>query len=148
MSIMTIDDIKAHLPHRYPFLLVDRVLSIDTDTRITALKNVTVNEPFFQGHFPQKPVMPGVMMIEAMAQVSGVLIMHSLRAAGHEPGLFFLASVDRARFKRVVTPGDQLIMSATVTSFRTKVWKFHCEAHVDGELACEADIMNIQGSEA
>jgi 3-hydroxyacyl-[acyl-carrier-protein] dehydratase len=146
MSIMSIDEIKKHLPHRYPFLLVDRVLSIESEKNIQAYKNVSVNEPFFNGHFPEKPVMPGVLMIEALAQASGILILHSLGVTTEESGLYYLASVDKAKFKRVVEPGDQLMLDVSVTSFRTKVWKFHCRATVDGELACEADIMNIRGA--
>lgn len=144
MSEMDIEQIKAYLPHRYPFLLVDRVTAVDPGKTIDGLKNVSINEPFFTGHFPAKPVMPGVLILEALAQLSGILIFKTLDTM---PGdvLFYLAGVDEARFKRVVLPGDQLHLHVELQKSRRGLWKFYCQATVEGELACEATIMNIEG---
>lgn len=147
MTDFTAEDILGHLPHRYPFLLVDRVLDIQDNQSITAYKNVSFNEPFFMGHFPDKPVMPGVLMIEAMAQCSGVLILHSLGLQPSRDNLYYLAGVDDARFKRVVEPGDQLMMSIEVVKARTLLWKFRGEARVNDELACSAEFMCIKGAD-
>ncbi len=144
-DIMYIDDIKNHLPHRYPFLLVDRVTDFVENKSIAAIKNVTINEPFFNGHFPQKSVMPGVLQIEALAQASGILMMKSLNVTTEE-GLFFLAGVDKARFKKMVIPGDQLLMTVEVLRARKSLWKFKGQITVDGEIACEAEFMNARGS--
>ena len=138
---MDITQVIKRLPHRYPFLLVDRVLGIEDGKRITAVKTVTINEPFFQGHFPQKPVMPGVLMLEAMAQASALL---SMIPDGEEldPNmLYYFVGIDNVRFKRVVEPGDQLILTAELQRARSGIYTFHATATVEGQLACEADLM-------
>lgn len=137
-------EIKQYLPHRYPFLLIDRVLEVENNKTILALKNLTANEPFFQGHVPDYPIMPGVLMIEALAQASGILVYCS---EGKLPGeeVHYLAGVDEARFKRVVVPGDQLHLRVTLTKQRRDLWKFHGEATVDGQLACSAKFMTVRG---
>ncbi|MGD8956711.1 MAG: 3-hydroxyacyl-ACP dehydratase FabZ [Chromatiaceae bacterium] len=136
---MDIQKIKSLLPHRYPFLLVDRVIEVERGKRLIALKNVTVNEPFFQGHFPTKPVMPGVLLIEAMAQATGLLAMES--AAVPEECIYYLVGVDKARFKRPVIPGDQLRFEVEVLKNRREIWVFAAEATVDGSLVASAEIM-------
>ena len=145
MNKLSIDQIKKYLPHRYPFLLVDRVQDFVLNESITGYKNLTANESFFNGHFPVKPVMPGVLMIEALAQLSGVLILKSLELNPDNDNVFFLAGVDKTRFKRLVTPGDRLDMQVDVIKVRSSLWKFKGVCTVDGELACEAEFMNIKG---
>jgi len=135
-----IAQIMGHLPHRYPFLLVDRVLDYAPGKSIRALKNVTINEPFFQGHFPGFPLMPGVMVIEALAQVSGLLAFLSGDAQSAD-SLIYFAGIDNARFKRQVVPGDQLILEAEVVRVIRGVGKFRAKASVDGHLACEAELI-------
>lgn len=137
-------EIKKLLPHRYPFLLVDKVTAYEESKSIVAIKNVTHNEPYFDGHFPELPVMPGVLIVEAMAQASGILMYRSLKRYPSLNDMFFLAGVDSARFKRKVVPGDQLIMTVEVIKQRDSLWKFKGEAKVDGELACSAEFMNIK----
>lgn len=132
------------LPHRYPFLLVDRVLEIVPGESIKAIKNVTINEPFFTGHFPGEPVMPGVLMIEAMAQAAGIIILKSDPELSYEKDLFVLVGVNNAKFKRMVKPGDQLIISARLEKAKGKIWKFLGEIHVDGQLASSAEIINAR----
>lgn len=140
-----INQIKELLPHRYPFLLVDRVLDYTPRESLTAIKNVTVNEPFFNGHFPQKPVMPGVLMIEAMAQAGGILYFQTMRDEGNEDnGIILLAGVDNARFKRIVQPGDQLRFEIKVTKIRSVIWKMEGKAYVGDELACSAELMSAK----
>lgn len=139
-------EILAHLPHRYPFLLVDRVTSLIDNESIHGYKNVSFNEPYFVGHFPIKPVMPGVLMIEAMAQLSGILILHSQGAKPTSDNLHYLAGVDNTRFKRVVEPGDQLMMDVKVIKARKLLWKFSGEATVNGELACSTEFMCVKGA--
>lgn len=143
MSEILIDDIRELLPHSYPFLLVDRVTSYELNKRITGFKNVSINEPFFQGHFPARPIMPGVLIIEAMAQLSGVLALKSVPK--QEDNIFFLAGVDNARFKKIVSPGDKLILNAEVIKAKKNIWKLQCSAFVDEKLACSADII-VSGS--
>ncbi len=138
---MDITQVIKRLPHRYPFLLVDRVLGIEDGKRITAVKNVTINEPFFQGHFPQKPVMPGVLMLEAMAQASALLSMIPDGEELDPNTLYYFVGIDNVRFKRVVEPGDQLILTAELQRARSGIYTFHATATVDGQLACEADLM-------
>lgn len=140
-TAMDIKDIMRHLPHRYPFLLVDRVLEIVKGERIVALKNVTMNEPFFPGHFPHHPVMPGVLIIEAMAQAAGILAFQSADMPVTENTVVYFVGIDNARFKRPVTPGDQLRMEVSITKNMRGIWKFSTQALVDGQLACEAELM-------
>ena len=135
-----ITQIMGHLPHRYPFLLVDRVLDYAPGKSIRALKNVTINEPFFQGHFPGFPLMPGVLVIEALAQVSGLLAFVSGDAQSAN-SLICFAGIDNARFKRQVVPGDQLILEAEVVRVIRGVGKFRAKASVEGHLACEAELI-------
>jgi beta-hydroxyacyl-ACP dehydratase FabZ len=135
-----IQKILQFLPHRYPFLLVDRVLELEPGDRIVALKNVTMNEPFFQGHFPGKPVMPGVLIIEAMAQAGGLLAYESSPADNHGQLIYFMG-MDKVRFRKPVVPGDQLIFEAKILKLRTKVAKMTGTASVDNQLVAEAELM-------
>ncbi|MBX9586835.1 MAG: 3-hydroxyacyl-ACP dehydratase FabZ [Gammaproteobacteria bacterium] len=146
MSTITINDIMSTLPHRYPFLLVDRVLTCVPNQSIIAIKNVSVNEPHFTGHFPQSPVMPGVLQIEALAQAAGILIYKTLDQLPNNENWFFLAGVDDARFKKIVEPGDQLRLEVEILKVRRDLWKFKGTATVDGELACSAEIMTARGT--
>lgn len=138
---LDITKILQLMPHRYPFLLVDRVLELEPGARIAAIKNVTINEPFFPGHFPGHPVMPGVLIIEALAQAAAVLTYVTLKTSYPEGTLFLFAGIDGARFKRPVEPGDQLRLEVTMDRVKRGVGKFTCRALVDGELACEAELM-------
>jgi 3-hydroxyacyl-[acyl-carrier-protein] dehydratase len=137
--ILDINGIQKILPHRYPFLLVDAVEEMERRKRIVAIKNVTVNEYFFQGHFPGKPIMPGVLILESMAQTSGVLILHEI--PDRDKKLLYFAGIDKARFRRPVIPGDQLKIEATVIHWRGTICKFGCRASVNGELAAEAELL-------
>jgi 3-hydroxyacyl-[acyl-carrier-protein] dehydratase len=139
--LMDIHQIIKKLPHRYPFLLVDRVVEFEKDARIKALKNVTINEPFFNGHFPNRPVMPGVLMLEALAQASALLSFASEGEQSDGSRLYYFAGIDGARFKRVVEPGDQLILESTITRKKGAIYKYATRATVDGELAVEAELM-------
>lgn len=141
MTAMNINEISKYLPHRYPFLLVDRVIEMEKDKRIVALKNVTMNEPFFPGHFPHHPVMPGVLIVEAMAQAAAVLSFKSMGLMPNDDQVVYFAGIDNARFKRPVTPGDQLMMEVEITNNKRNIYKFHGVARVDGEVAAEADLM-------
>jgi 3-hydroxyacyl-[acyl-carrier-protein] dehydratase len=138
---MDIHEIMRHLPHRYPFLLVDRVLECETGQRIKAIKNVSINEAFFQGHFPGYPVMPGVLIIEAMAQVSAILAYMTRAERPDDKSLLFFAGIDDARFKRPVFPGDQLVLESTELNVVRSVFKFAAKASVGGELVAEAVLM-------
>lgn len=138
---MDIHAILESLPHRYPFLLVDRVLSLEPGKEIVALKNVTINEPFFPGHYPHHPVMPGVLIIEAMAQVAALLSFQSMESKPDEKSVYYFAGIDNARFKRPVGPGDQIIFKVALTRSMRGVFKFSATAEVDGQLAAEADLM-------
>ena len=136
-----VEQIQALLPHRYPFLLVDRVLEFTANTRLTALKNVSINEPFFQGHFPGHPVMPGVLIIEALAQASGLLVQLSVkRDAGPQP-LYYLVKVDKAKFTQVVSPGDQLILQVELKRMLRGMGLFTCRATVAGKQVAEAELL-------
>ncbi len=137
-SIVQIDEIQKIIPHRYPFLLVDRVEDIVPGQSAVGVKNVTMNEPHFTGHFPNQPVMPGVLIVEAMAQTAAVLVGKSLDLADANMSVYFMA-IDGVKFRRMVVPGDQVLMKVEVTRPGGKVWKFHGEATVNGEKACEAD---------
>ena len=139
--MLDIHRILKLLPHRYPILLVDRVLAFEKDKRIQALKNVSINEPFFQGHFPSRPVMPGVLMLEALAQTAALL---SFSSAGTEPGedtVVYFVGIDGARFKRPVEPGDQLILDVSIDRMKAGIFKFKARALVGEEVAVEADLM-------
>jgi len=138
---MDINDILRHLPHRYPFLLIDRVIEFNKGESLTGIKNVTYNEPFFQGHFPQRPVMPGVLILEAMAQATGLLAFRTLENTADRDTLYFLVGMDRVRFKRPVEPGDQLLLSARLLKTKRGIWIFDCDARVDGAIADSAEIM-------
>jgi 3-hydroxyacyl-[acyl-carrier-protein] dehydratase len=139
--ILDIHRILLKLPHRYPFLLVDRVLDIEDGARITALKNVTINEPFFGGHFPHRPVMPGVLMLEAMAQTSALLMYSALEDGLAARSVTYFVGIDGARFKRPVEPGDQLVMRSQLLRTKSGIYKFKASAHVGDELAVEAELM-------
>ena len=139
--MMNIHDILKKLPHRYPFLMVDRVLELEHGKRIKALKNVTANEPYFLGHFPLRPVMPGVMMLEALAQAAALLSFDAMGAKAEDNTLYYFAGIDSARFKRPVEPGDQVILDVTLDRMKSNIFKFHARASVDGETAVEAGLM-------
>ena len=132
-------DIQAILPHRYPFLLVDRIEELEIGKRVVGMKNVTINEPFFQGHFPGRPIMPGVLIIEAMAQVGGILAFKSANQAGAK--LVYFMGIEKAKFRKPVTPGDQLRFVVDVLRARHPYWKMRGEAFVDDTLVCEAELM-------
>lgn len=138
---MDITEIMRHLPHRYPLLLVDRVMELVPGESVTAIKNVTMNEPFFPGHFPHHPIMPGVLIIESLAQAAGLL---AFKSSGKEAGadsVIYFVGIDNARFKRPVVPGDQLRLEARITRHTRGIWKFDAKALVDGQTACEAELM-------
>lgn len=137
---MDIHKILKQLPHRYPFLLVDRVLAIDKAKTIKALKNVTINEPFFEGHFPSRPVMPGVLMLEALAQAAALLAFDALDTTPTDDMVYYFAGIDGARFKRPVGPGDQLILEVELLRMKAGIFKFKARASVDGDLAVEAEL--------
>ena len=141
MSEMDINEVMKHLPHRYPFLLVDRVLDFEVGKSLRAIKNVTINEPFFQGHFPHVPVMPGVLIMEALAQATGIL---SFKTTGNLPSddsLYYFVGIDKARFRKPVEPGDQLVLEVTLERRIKDVWKFKGKALVDGNVVASADLM-------
>jgi 3-hydroxyacyl-[acyl-carrier-protein] dehydratase len=145
--MMYIEDIKTYLPQRYPFLMVDRVVEIELGKRIKAYKNVTANEEFFEGHFPGKPIMPGVLIIEAMAQAAGVLGFKSQEKLPKDGYLYYFVGADNVRLKRPVVPGDQLILEAEIVMVRRGIYKFACKASVGDELACEATILCAERKE-
>ena len=132
-------EIQRILPHRYPFLLVDRILSLEPGKRIVGVKNVTVNEPFFQGHFPGRPIMPGVLIVEAMAQVGCVLALMSTQNEGN-PSIYLLG-MDKVRFRKPVVPGDQIVIDVEILRSGKKFWKMQATAHVDQTLVCEGEMM-------
>ena len=138
---MDIHAILKQLPHRYPFLLVDRVVEVESNKRIRAIKNVTFNEPYFMGHFPGRPVMPGVLMLEALAQAAGLLAFDAIGQVPDENNIYYFVGIDSARFKRPVEPGDQLILEASIDRVRAGIWKFKGIARVGDEVACEAELM-------
>jgi 3-hydroxyacyl-[acyl-carrier-protein] dehydratase len=143
VNSLDIKQIFERLPHRFPFLLVDRVVEIELGKRIVALKNVTINEPFFPGHFPHHPVMPGVLIVEAMAQAAGILgLVSEDKDNAPRNSVIYLAGIDEARFKRPVVPGDQLILTATIERTLRGIQKYAAQAHVGGELAAEARMMS------
>ena len=137
MKPLHVHEILEYLPHRYPFMLIDRVIEYEEGKSLLAIKNVTYNEPFFTGHFPERPVMPGVLVIEALAQASGILVF----LISNDKDLFYFAGIDNARFKRVIEPGDQLHLYTSVERQRRNLWKFNAKATVDGDIACSVDLM-------
>lgn len=136
-----IREIRNYLPHRYPFLMIDRVLSFEKDTRLTAIKNVTVNEPIFTGHFPASPIFPGVLILEAMAQACALLAFKSLGGYPDEKTLYLLVGIDSARFKRQVIPGDRMLFDVQVQRVRRGIWKFEARASVDEATVCTAEVL-------
>ncbi len=141
MSTLDINEILAHLPHRYPFLLIDRVTECEPGNRLVGYKNVTYNEPYFIGHFPQRPIMPGVLIIEALAQATGILAFRTAEERPEDDSLYYLVGVDQARFKRPVGPGDQLWLEIEVLKTVRGVWKFNGSARVDDEAVATAVLM-------
>lgn len=141
MSEMYVEEIRRFLPHRYPFLLVDRVTECIPGESLTAIKNVSVNEPQFTGHFPDVPIMPGVLIIEALAQATGLLGFRTMSEEPSDDLLYMLVGVDNVRFKRQVVPGDQITLKANIVRRSKVIWKFQCEASVDGELVTSADLL-------
>lgn len=141
MNSLDIHEVLRHLPHRYPFLLIDRVLDYVPDQSLTAIKNVTINEPFFQGHFPHRPVMPGVLILEAMAQASAVLSFKSIGTLPNKDSVYYFVGIDKARFKRPVEPGDQLRIESRLARKVKGIWLFECSAYVGNELCCSAELM-------
>jgi 3-hydroxyacyl-[acyl-carrier-protein] dehydratase len=141
MAIMNIQEVMRHLPHRYPFLLVDRVLECEAGKNIVALKNVTMNEPHFPGHFPHYPVMPGVLILEALAQTAAILSYVTENKVPDENSVVYFAGIDGARFKKPVVPGDQLILKVEILRNMRGIWKYATRAEVDGEVAAEAEMM-------
>ena len=139
--MMNIHAILKQLPHRYPFLLVDKVVELERNARILAVKNVTFNEPFFMGHFPGRPVMPGVLMLAALAQAAGLLAFDAMGQVPDENNIYYFVGIDSARFKRPVEPGDQLLLEASIDRIRGGIWKFKGVARVGDEIACEAELM-------
>lgn len=143
--MMNTKEILKYLPHRYPFLLVDRVMDYQEGVSLTAVKNVTVNEPFFTGHFPDQPVMPGVLMVEALAQAAGLLMAKDLKWSEHHGNVCYLAGVDKVRFKQVVMPGDQLTLKLDLLTNRKVIWKFKAQASVMDKVVCVAEIIIAKG---
>ncbi|WP_435276441.1 3-hydroxyacyl-ACP dehydratase FabZ [Psychrobium sp. nBUS_13] len=139
LSPLEINEIMALLPHRYPFLLIDKVIDFEVGKSLHAVKNVTINEPFFQGHFPIKPIMPGVLILEAMAQATGVLGFKTIEKS--DDTLYYFAAIDNARFKQPVVPGDVVNIHVEYLKERRGIGKFYCEARVDGKVVCSADLM-------
>jgi 3-hydroxyacyl-[acyl-carrier-protein] dehydratase len=144
--MIDIKEIMAILPHAYPFLLVDRIVEIEPGKRVVGIKNVTYNEPFFPGHFPGRPIMPGVLIVEAMAQTAGVLIFNSLPEEDRKKTVFFLG-IDNVRFRKPVIPGDQLRMELEITRHRQSIWGFKGKALVDGNVVAEGDLLAMLGEE-
>ena len=140
---MDIHEILEHLPHRYPFVLIDRIVSMELGKEITALKNVTINEPFFPGHFPHHPVMPGVLIVEAMAQAAAVLSFKTMGAKPSDDSVYYFAGIDSARFKKPVSPGDQIILNVKIDRILKGIWKYSGVARVDGAVVAEAEMMCI-----
>ena len=139
--MIAIEEIRKILPHRYPFLLVDRVLSVDLDNQtIECVKNISVNEPHFNGHFPGHAIMPGVLLVEAMAQAAGILGFQMKERTAEENSLYYFAGADKVRFRQPVVPGDQVVLRAKFKALKRNIWKFSCEALVDGKMACSAEI--------
>jgi 3-hydroxyacyl-[acyl-carrier-protein] dehydratase len=141
LNSLDIQEVRKYLPHRFPFLMIDRVLDYQPDAALVAVKNVTINEPFFPGHFPNKPVMPGVLILETMAQACAILSMKTLDIIPNDDSVYYFVGIDKARFKRAVTPGDQLRIEVKVKRKMKGIWLFDGEALVDGEVCCSAELM-------
>ena len=141
MTILNINQIKKILPHRYPFLLVDKVIDFKNGEYLTAVKNVTVNEPFFQGHFPQQPIMPGVLIIEAMAQATALYGELAMKGGMDDDILYYLVGVDKARFRQTVGPGDQLVLQINFNTVKRNIWKFTTTASVDDKMVASAELL-------
>jgi len=141
LNQMDINAILEYLPHRYPMLLVDRVLEVVPGERIVAIKNVTYNEPFFPGHYPHHSVMPGVLVIEAMAQAAALLSFKTMGGKSNDQSVYYFVGIDGARFKRPVTPGDQLVLEVSILSCKRNIWKYAAQAKVEGKVAAEAELM-------
>ena len=139
--MMDISEIRSHLPHRYPFLLVDRVVELTPGESILAYKNLSINEPFFNGHFPEDPIFPGVLLVEAMAQAAGILGFKSQDKTPADGSMYYLAGADNLRFRRPCVPGDRVMLHASIVSSRRGIWKFDVRSEVDGELAASAIIL-------
>jgi len=141
---MNVQELMKYLPHRPPFLLIDRIIDIKPGKSLVAIKNVTINEPFFVGHFPQRPIMPGVLILEALAQASTVFAFKSTNETPENGSLYFFAGINNARFKRIVEPGDQLRLEVTLLKARSHIWKMQAVATVDGEVACTAELISAK----
>ena len=141
MKQLDIHEILEHLPHRYPFLLIDRVTECNPGESLTGYKNVTYNEPYFTGHFPQRPVMPGVLILEALAQATGILAFQTIGKTPDGSSLYYFVGIDNARFKKPVEPGDQLELHVEFVKEKRNIWKFVGKASVDGKVVCSADLM-------
>lgn len=141
INVMDVKEIRQYLPHRYPFLLVDRITDLTLGSAIVGYKNVTINEPFFNGHFPDQPVMPGVLIVEAMAQVAGILGFKTMNKKPQNGSIYYFVGCDKLRFKRPVVPGDQLQLEAVIVSEKRGIWKFSCRASTDDKLVAEATIL-------
>ncbi|CAB1274919.1 3-hydroxyacyl-ACP dehydratase FabZ [Candidatus Nitrosacidococcus tergens] len=141
MDTLNIQDILRHLPHRYPFLLIDKVIEYVPGRSLLAIKNVTYNEPYFQGHFPDLPIMPGVLILEALAQATGILAFKTTETLPTSNAIYYLAGIDNARFKHPVVPGDQILLKVVLTRNIRRLWKFEGEVTVDGKLVASADVM-------
>jgi len=141
---MNINEVKNFLPHRYPFLMIDKVLDFEVGKYLTAIKNVSVNEPQFTGHFPAQPIMPGILIVEALAQATGILAFKSEVGKPIDGQIYMLVGIDKVRFKRTVEPGDQILLRVEVVVVKRGIWKFDCKATVDGELVTSAILMCTQ----
>lgn len=141
LSSLDIHEVMKHLPHRYPFLLVDKVVDYSAGDYLKAIKNITINEPCFTGHFPHRPVMPGVLILEALAQATGILAFKTLNELPNETSLYYFVGIDKARFKKPVEPGDQVELNVKLLKRKRAMWKFEAEALVDGKVVCAAELM-------
>lgn len=141
LNTLDIHEVMQHLPHRYPFLLVDKVTDFKVGDYLEAIKNVTINEPYFTGHFPLRPVMPGVLILEALAQATGILAFKTLNETPNDSSLYYFVGIDKARFKKPVEPGDQVILKVKLLKRKRTMWIFSADAIVDGKIVCSADLM-------
>ena len=141
LNSLDINEVMRHLPHRYPFLLVDRVIDYQVGKYLHAIKNITVNEPCFTGHFPYRPVMPGVLILEALAQATGILAFKTLEELPNDTSLYYFVGIDKARFKKPVVPGDQVHLKVDLIKRKRTMWMFKAKALVDGKVVCSADLM-------